>query len=271
MPNISTNEELFSRSSTTNIQRVSDIHWHQKHELYYLISGTTKYLVEDRPFFLQTGNLIFIPQGVLHSTDSETCLETKRLLLNFDDAIIPDSYRPLIEDLAQDNIIYIPKNDLPKIDALFQKIEYEYNSQNSYKQEMLDLHILELITLIMRVREKDKKPDLSPQNALVYQISKYIRKNYHRSISLGSLSEHFSISQSYLSRRFKNVLGIGVSDYITYIRILHAEQLLKTTNYPITRIAEECGYNDGNYFVTAFKKAKGVTPFQFRKHFLKKK
>ena len=270
MAKLVTTDPLFSRSMTANAQRVFPIHWHQQHELYYLINGTTKYLVEDRPFFLQTGNLIFIPKGVLHSTDSESCLNTKRLLLSIDDHMIPDNYRPLIEELSRDNIIYMPKEQLPKINALFEKIENEYYSKNRYKQQLIYLYILEIITLIIRFREPNKKPDLNPQAALFYQISKYIRENYDKDISLQHLSEHFSISRSYLSRRFKQMLGIGINDYITYIRLLHAEQLLKNTNYSITQIASECGYNDETYFVTSFKKANGITPFQFRKRNLEK-
>jgi len=268
MAKLTKNAPYFSRSSSSNEPRSSRIHWHQGHELYYLLSGTTKYLIGERPFFLQAGNMIFIPQGVLHSTDSENCLNTERLLISFKDSIIPDNYKPFLEELAADNIIYIPEKEQPKINAIFEKIEKEYEADESFKQELIDVYILELITVISRVRKKDVKLELSPQDAALYMISKYIRKNYHKDISLQSLSEHFSISKSYLSRRFKTVLGIGVNDYITYIRILHAENLLKTTNYPITQIAQSCGYNDSNYFATVFKRAKGTTPYKFKKDYL---
>lgn len=256
---------LFSRQRVRNQKKTSRIHWHQKHELYYLLKGTTKYLIGEKPYFLQEGNLIFVPKGSFHCTDSENCMTNERLLLCFDDKIIPAAYRKYIDDLTMDNLIYIPEKNLPQISELFLKIEKEFEGNNLHKQHIMELYILEMLVLISRCREKAPKPHLNANDAHLYAISKYIRKNYATNITLESLSEQFSINKSYLSRRFKNVFGIGLNDYLTYIRILHAEHLLRTTNYPITRIAAECGYNDSNYFSTVFKKTKGVTPYKFKK------
>ena len=255
---------LFSKDIEASKKRKTRIHWHRKHELYYLVNGTTKYFVGEKPYFLQKGNLIFVQKGAQHGTDYEDCLHSKRLLLSFDDDIIPQKFKPFFEELSTDCLIYISEKHLPLIDDIFKKIELENQSQNLYKQHLIELYILQLITLISRLREKAPQPQLAPNDALMYKISNYIRKNYHTNISLESLSESFCINKSYLSRRFKGVFGIGVNDYLTYIRILHAEELLKTTNYPITRIAAECGYNDSNYFSTVFKKTKGITPYKFK-------
>lgn len=269
MPTVSHNVAAFSREHRANQKHVSRTHWHMKHELYYLMNGTTKYLVGEKPYFLEKGNLIFIPKGTLHRTDSEECLNTERLLMNFDDDFIPESYMSFIEDLSADNFIYIPPEHISEIEELFLKIEEESINRNPHSQQMLELYTLQLIVLISRLREKEPRPNLSSYDSQIYEISKYIRKNYHANLTLDFLSEQFAISKSYLSRRFKKVLGIGISDYISYVRVLHAEQLLKTTNYPITRIAEECGFNDSNYFSTVFKQTKGVTPYKFRRLYLK--
>ena len=130
---------------------------------------------------------------------------------------------------------------------------------------MINLCILQLLMLIDRLNSKPPKSTLDEKDMLVNKVAKYIQKNFRSNISLDSLSETFSISKSYLSRRFKTVFGIGINDYITYIRLLHAEKLLQTTDYPITQIAAECGYSDSNYFSTAFKNFKGMTARQFKK------
>ena len=45
------------------------------------------------------------------------------------------------------------------------------------------------------------------------------------------------------------------------------EKLLQENELPVTQIAEQCGFNDSNYFSTVFKRVKGMTPQKYRKHF----
>ena len=99
----------------------------------------------------------------------------------------------------------------------------------------------------------------------IQTISQYIRNNYMKDITLRSLSHDFSISESHLSRRFKEVSGIGINEYLTYVRIMNAEKLLRSKKMPITEIAAACGFNDSNYFSTVFKRIKGITPLKFSK------
>jgi len=264
MYRLSNNAPLFSRSTFVNQKQYAPIHWHTKHELYYLINGKTKHLVGEKTFFLQKGNLIFIPKGTLHSTDSEECLNRERVLVSFKDNIIPEHFEDFIAELSRENFIYISSEHLPIIDDIFLRIEKEFNEGNPYSQELIEAYILELIAVICRFRKKGEKPKLDPKDQLLYDISKHIQKNYHSDLSLDTLSFQFGMSKNYLSSRYKTVFGIGINDYINFIRILHAEKLLKTTNHSISRIATECGYNDSNYFSTVFKKANGITPYKYR-------
>lgn len=258
-------DPVFSKNIMTGKDAMSKIHWHSKHELYYLVSGTTRYLIEDRFFSLQQGNLMFVPKGTLHMTDKTADSSRERFLLSFSDDMLPAGYQPFIDDLAEDNLIYIPADHLAEIDEIFSKIEQEYHDRNRYSHQMIQAYISPLIVAICRLKTKTEKHTLNSKEQLMYDISKYIRRNYHTNITLESLSELFFINKDYLSRKFKQVFRIGLNDYLTYIRIFHAERLLKTTDSSITQIAAACGFNDSNYFSTVFKQLKGITPRQFRK------
>ncbi len=54
------------------------------------------------------------------------------------------------------------------------------------------------------------------------------------------------------------------STYLTTMRMQKAKALLAGTDRPITDIAFEVGYNDSNYFSTAFRKHEGLSPRQYR-------
>lgn len=54
-------------------------------------------------------------------------------------------------------------------------------------------------------------------------------------------------------------------DYVSNIRVKHAEKLLKTDDKSVKEISIECGYKDSNYFGRVFKRHTGMSPADFRK------
>ncbi|MBE7025993.1 MAG: helix-turn-helix domain-containing protein [Ruminococcaceae bacterium] len=91
---------------------------------------------------------------------------------------------------------------------------------------------------------------------------KEIENNYESEITLFSLSKHLKISPSYLSRLFKNEVGIGAHEYLTQYRILMASQLLKDNS--VTEVGYMCGFNDTSHFISVFKKRIGITPKEYK-------
>lgn len=54
-------------------------------------------------------------------------------------------------------------------------------------------------------------------------------------------------------------------DYVNQYRIEQACHQLLTTDFPITEVAFNCGFNDSSYFIKVFKKYKGTTPKKYLK------
>jgi len=95
-------------------------------------------------------------------------------------------------------------------------------------------------------------------------ICQYIDNNYFDiNLNLNSIAEHFSLSPSYLSKKFKNRFGKGVNDYLYEIRISHAKQLLNDPHLKIADIAQLTGFLDSNAFIRIFKKYTGCTPGKY--------
>ncbi|MEH7348161.1 response regulator [Gottfriedia acidiceleris] len=95
-------------------------------------------------------------------------------------------------------------------------------------------------------------------------IANYIQLNYAEEISLQEFSEKFYLSREYISRKFKQIYGVNISDYIVSIRIEKAKELLKFPNLKIYEIAGKIGYQDDKYFRKVFKKIVGMTPNEYR-------
>jgi iron complex transport system substrate-binding protein len=99
---------------------------------------------------------------------------------------------------------------------------------------------------------------------IVTEAIHYMQAHYQESISAEHLAGVYNCSTSYLSRLFKNQLGVGPIEYLIHLRIHKAKQLLLKTDARLGEIASNVGYSDVYYFSRLFKKHTGYSPIQFR-------
>ncbi len=255
----------FSHDNITNMRKFTGVHWHDDYELYYMVNGTTKYFIGDEIFQIANGDFVIIPPGMYHMTDSEDCLYNERYLIGFAFDRIDKRAGKALNELCEKKVVSVPKSKLGIFEDIFMELEEEYNGEKN--RVLIDLYMTELVIKLARLCA-EHKPHLSEADMLIHEISRFISLNYGEDLSLDTLSRKFAMSTSHMSRRFKAVAGIGITEYITYVRILNAERLLKTTTLPITEVAAACGFNDSNYFSTVFKRIKGITPLKFSKKFI---
>jgi AraC-like DNA-binding protein len=78
------------------------------------------------------------------------------------------------------------------------------------------------------------------------------------------LAKRTGLSPSYFSKRFHLITGMGMKEYLTYVRLKHAEDELISTNHSIKEIALNSGFSDSNYFKDAFRKEYGLSPRSYR-------
>ncbi len=93
----------------------------------------------------------------------------------------------------------------------------------------------------------------------------YVDENLAEDLKLADVAKRAGVSRAQLQRIFSQTLGMSYSAYLTTARMQKAKALLAGTDRPITDIAFDVGYNDSNYFSTAFRKHEGITPRQYRK------
>lgn len=100
---------------------------------------------------------------------------------------------------------------------------------------------------------------------LVEKIKRYLEANYSSNITLKSLEETFFFNASYISRVFKQQVGVNYSDYLLNIRIERAKELLRGSGRSIDYISESVGFGNSKYFSRIFKEMTGTQPVQYRK------
>ena len=251
-------EKAFHKSNI----KMRDTHFHDKHELYCLESGRTKYFIDNEIFLLEPGDMIFVPKNTFHKTVNQDNTDTERTLFTFDDNDIGEDFSSYIEWMKSIKFIRLKRDKLHRIQNILQNIENENEKRSDGYEKMLMLYFKQILVLISRY-SLEINHKTSKLYATAESISKYISENYQSDLSLENLAQIYSMSPSYLSRFFKSSTGVGLNEYVNITRIANAEKMLIETNMPITQIANECGFNDSNYFAAVFKKAKGITPKKF--------
>ena len=242
--------------------KMASVHVHPFHELYYLAKGKSKYLIDDEIYPVEPGNVVFIPGGHYHMTDNEALMSVERYLISFDDTLFDADTKIMLDELMEKRLINIPINRIEGLEALFAALERSASQKEEISDAVRKIHALSIISYICR-HKRSFTPAVSDQDKIVHKISEYIGANYSDELTLPLLSRKFGVSESHLSRKFKDVTGVGLSEYITLIRIMNAERLLSSGKVSITSVAAQCGFADPNYFSTVFKKLKGVTPLRF--------
>lgn len=132
-----------------------------------------------------------------------------------------------------------------------------------YMGRMLQLYFSSLTTI--KEAFPNSEAELYESLPLAERIKDIINKNYMYDINLQYLSRLLFLSREHILREFTKTFKMGVSEYLTEVRITNAKRLLLNSDIPVSSIAVNVGFNDANYFARVFKQETGVTPSKFRK------
>lgn len=104
-----------------------------------------------------------------------------------------------------------------------------------------------------------RKPD-----AVVQKMVSILKHNVCRPRLLDYLSEQMELSKDYMGKRFRNVVGITISEYCMRLKMEQAKAMLAGTTKKVYEISQELGYTTVDYFTGLFKSYTGVTPTAYR-------
>ncbi len=101
---------------------------------------------------------------------------------------------------------------------------------------------------------------------LIQRAVEYVSENYPTADER-NVAASINLSYSHFSRVFKKVMGKSFSEYLLSVRVNAAERMLLETDVTVTEVALSCGFATSSHFIDRFKRAKGMTPRQYRNNF----
>lgn len=144
-------------------------------------------------------------------------------------------------------------------------------AQITKSNELAQLHIMgqlhELMFHLGTIAPNQKKKNISSTHQLYLECKRLIDSHYPQSLTIQDLAKELSVHRSYLSSVFKEFNTLSPKEYLLYVRMYRAKQLLENTQESIKVIAYSVGFSDPLHFSKAYKQYFNQTPSQTRKEY----
>lgn len=115
---------------------------------------------------------------------------------------------------------------------------------------------------------KNKKLDPEKMTLISHKLTIIIEKELYLNpgFSLEEAAQELNITKHLLSQYVNEILGKSFSNLIKEYRIEKAKKLIATQkNFTLESLGYDSGFSSKSAFFTAFKKATGLTPFEYQK------
>lgn len=260
--------DIFVNYEKIGTPSYDDYHYHNEHyELCFILSGICEYGFNYEKHTLSTYEIIFIDKNISHYSERVDPGNSERVIVNFNNAFLAKiNIDPIILfDIFSKPIFKLPKKYITEMTHLFTKLVIESDYQSVFSNDLIEGYMREILVQLYRIAKEIPSKKSLPTNTIIEATTKYICEHFNEEITLDVIADYNHVNKFYLSKLFKEVMGINLFKYINTIRIHNATTLLTETNKTISEISQECGYNSPKHFCEVFRQIKGISASRFRK------
>ena len=153
------------------------------------------------------------------------------------------------------------------VSELIHACEEIFNSNVAQKNTSLDLILKAALTHISKYCQGTEKQQYSHYDESLDRIRQEIYASPEKDWNIPEIAKDLSLSSSHFQRLYKMRFGISCMKDVWSSRMEYAKQLLVSTNYTASEIAEMSGFQSYEYFSRSFVKYACISPAKYRKKF----
>lgn len=245
----------------------SAIHSTDDFEIFILISGNSNYYLNSTLYALTAGCIVFSCPGDL-KWNVYTSSEYERYTVNLPISFIPKDVMPLLLSIFNRKFL---QADPEWLKELFDTIKNEYEQPSAINDIVIKNLLIHFFITLSRNNNTNTEPSLNQAHPAVVMLIDYVNSHYTKPITFEDAVRMTNLNRSYLSKLFHNSTGMPFKKYVMFIRIEHSKQLLRLKpNISISKVSEQCGFSDSNYFSKVFSRLVGCSPIEYKKYYSKK-
>ncbi len=250
-------------------------HFHNHYEIYCLLDGSAGVIIEGQYYIIYEGDIVVERPGRLHKGLYFEEESVRRILLSVSLPksllLSPEVERHLLSPFnAEMPIFRFRREKSEKLISLLVECLQERDNvgKASVSEFYLQGKVMEFLYMFSKAIRTEENSYVNYEfdkiTSKVYSVSNYIHKHYNENLSLELLADKFYVSSFYLSRRFKEISGYSIVQFIQQTRVKNAQERLMNSDESIQEICDECGFSSFSQFSRIFRKICGMTPREYR-------
>lgn len=259
---------------------------HSLYEIYLFVAGECKYLINNRIYDLQPGDIILLDGLTLHKPITSSPDTYERSMIHFSPTRLNEilnvlgipyllnSFKGLNNCLIRtgfDESGHYVNERIKWLADMLDKIDIEFQRTNK-KNDILESEVkLELVQLLLKIYKLSQNEQTQIKKKTEKQIHtenivSWIDNHYSEKINLDLIASELNLSKYYVSHVFKEITGFTVMQYVMECRFIQIKYLLEMEPiHSLTEVAQSCGFESVAHFSRFFKARMGITASQYRK------
>lgn len=257
------------------LERGSEIYEHTQifNEISLITSGEGEFFVDGKKQTVKPGDIHIISNNHTHKIIANKASRLRFINLGF--MLLENTGNPIISEMADfyNNVGYALVKDNGTVLTFLNSFINELYLENEYSYELYESYIKLVIVSVFRFckpsfinRKRPEIHDFAPVGGTVFTILKYIDINIKSIRHISDVSKALNFSAAYMSRVFKEKMGITIHEYFSQKKIEAAIELMKSQNLKMKEISEYLNFESYGRFNRLFKQYTGKTPFEYAKN-----
>lgn len=244
-----------------------NIHIHDSCEVLLCIEGGQNFLINDKVYDVNDGDMFVINQFEAHKITSNPERKFRRYIMHVHPEFL---YANSSDKTDLSHCFYTRGKDVSNKIRLTDSerrmfINYieRLDVENGFGDDIIkNIAAIEILILINSAFSSHTIAEKTSGSSAIKMAIDYINRNFSQHLSLETIAQNSYISVNQLCRLFNKYCGTTVAKYIVSRRITEAKKLL-SAGKSVTDTAILCGFEDYANFIRVFKKHVGVTPGKY--------
>jgi len=254
-----------------NRQSMEDVHVHEFDELVIVRNGSGFHIINDQVEFIHKGDFFIVSAHDVHCYESTNKLSIINILLHKER---PFHFINNIAELTAGIKEYtgsmkrrrtgLTDEELVRVIELTEKITQQCDARydNAYFATA-ESYLLSMIVMLYQCAMR-KECRASETESGKRHLLNHLRENYTCTINWDYLCEESGVAKRTMFRFIKEITGFTPERFQQRYRLLKTQELLRTSDLSIGKIATLCGFSTTSRLTEAYKKQFQRTPSQVR-------
>ncbi|AXC13886.1 Transcriptional regulator, AraC family [Acidisarcina polymorpha] len=252
---------------------------HEYYEIVFLRSGSVMWQVQDSMVGENEGDLFIMTNPKYHRVTEHSSSEIQAESLFFHPELVKSAwgsdFRALEDFFSRDRSlphVFPAECGLPQeIHHLIQQISTKLPATDLRARLTVRAYLKMILVLLMTHAGMPERSSVtgSDRRRVAFDSFKplfqLLEKRYSEPVSPNDAARVMHMSPSNFRRTFKQVTGQSFVSYLNNFRVAKAQELLASSDMPISEVGLETGFCDQSYFGMIFRRLTQATPRQYRR------